>query len=201
MLRDDENRLRAMLCVGGNPIAALPDQKRTIKALERLDLYVQVDPWMSRSARYADYVLAPTMPLETAANTQVLDMLTGWTGYGLGQPYANSTPAIVRPPPDVRDDWQLLYGIAKRLGFDGQLTAKDGTVFSIGDDTSTEALLALMAQGSRVSLSSVKEVPSGGVFAEPGAMVLEKDEHWPGRFDVAHPRDVASAINLADRQH
>jgi len=188
LIRDDKHRIRALVCVGGNPVAAIPDRKRTVRALKNLDLYVQIDPWMSQSASMADYVLAPKMPLETAGNTQVLDMLTGWTGYGVGVPYANHTMAVVPPPEksEVRDDWQFLYGLAQRLGFDSMLLGKDGKKYLIDKNTTTEALLTLMANGARVSLDSVRANRTDKIFPEPRANVLKKDPLWTDRFNVGN---------------
>ena len=118
MLSTDESRVRAMICVGGNPIAAIPDYKKTVAALHALDLYVQVDPWMSRSSELADYIIAPTMPLEVPAATRALDFLTNWTGYGLGASYAQYSSAMAPTPAgsELIDDWKFLYGLTTRLG-------------------------------------------------------------------------------------
>ena len=195
MLRNDDNRVRAMVCVGGNPVAAIPDHHRTVEALKQLDLFVQIDPWMSRSSRLADYVLAPTMALEVAANTQVLDVLTGWTGYGLGVPYANATPAIASPPAgaELKDDWQFLHGLARRLGFDGRLPNKNGGTCTVHEQTTTESFLELMAAGARVDLDKVKASSSGGVFVEPRVTVEPRAPSWQGRFDVANT-DILSDL-------
>ena len=43
------------------PGHAWPDQHKTIRALQSLELLVQIDPWMSQTARLAHYVIAPKM--------------------------------------------------------------------------------------------------------------------------------------------
>ena len=60
ILMPGEGRVRALFSVGGNPVISWPDQLKTLRALRSLDLFVQVDPWMSASACVADYVIAPT---------------------------------------------------------------------------------------------------------------------------------------------
>ncbi|QYB00095.1 hypothetical protein I1A62_03075 (plasmid) [Rhodococcus sp. USK10] len=89
ILTPGEGQVRALISWGGNPAVAFPDQRRTIEALESLELFVQIDPWYSASARLADYVIAPTMPLEAPSTTVFLDALAArGTGYGIGQAYA-----------------------------------------------------------------------------------------------------------------
>src|SRR5439155_4686498 len=51
ILTEGEGRVRALLSVAGNPVAAFPNQRKTIEAMKSLDLLVQVDPWMSQTAR------------------------------------------------------------------------------------------------------------------------------------------------------
>ena len=120
ILQPGEGQVRAFISWGGNPAVAFPDQQKTAAALDSLDLLVSIDPWMSATARYAHYVIAPTMPLEAASMTSMLDSLAlRATGYGLGNAYAQYTPAVSRPPDgsDVIDDWQFFYGLMTRMGY------------------------------------------------------------------------------------
>jgi anaerobic selenocysteine-containing dehydrogenase len=87
--------IKALISIGGNPVASWPNQLKTIDALARLELFVQVDPWLTASARQADYVVAPPMPLEVASSSVVLDVLsTMGTGYSTAVPYAQYTDAV-----------------------------------------------------------------------------------------------------------
>ena len=179
MLAVGERRVRALITVGGNPVAAIPDTRKTVAALEALDLCVLVDPWMSPSCELADYVIAPTMPLEVAATTKALDFLSGWTGYGLGESYAHYTPAVVAPPAgsELIDDWKFLYGVATRLGFDAGALGKAGT---------TDEFIESMTANSRIPLASVKSHPGGAFFPEPSVAVAPKDDGWSERLDVGN---------------
>ena len=177
MLLRNKNRIRAMICVGGNPVTAIPDYKRTISALDSLDLYVQVDPWMSQSSKLADYIIAPTMPLEVAATTRALDFLTSWTGYGLGASYAQYTPAIVCPPPESEliDDWKFLDGLTMRI--DQRVERKQ---------LSTEDMLETVNTGSRIDFSSIRNASKGDFYPDSNALVEEKDPTCTARLDVAN---------------
>ena len=64
ILHEGPERVRALFSTGGNPVAAWPDQQRTVAAIERLELCVQVDIKMSATAQMADYVIAPKVCFE-----------------------------------------------------------------------------------------------------------------------------------------
>ncbi|MFT5113829.1 MAG: anaerobic selenocysteine-containing dehydrogenase [Parasphingorhabdus sp.] len=192
MLSRNKDRVRAMICIGGNPIAAIPDHSRTVDALKALDLYVQVDPWMSRSSELADYIIAPTMPLEVAATTRALDFLTSWTGYGLGTSYAQYSPAMVAPPQssDLIDDWKFLYGLASRLGYQ-----PSDVSYPKDEDCTTEQLLDVICGDSRIDFSVIKNKSSGDFYPDTNAVVAEKDSDCIARFDLGNSemmRDLES---------
>ena len=53
-------RVRALFVDGGNPVNAIPDQRKITAALKDLELLVTIDPFMTNTARLAHYVLPPT---------------------------------------------------------------------------------------------------------------------------------------------
>ena len=59
----------ALICLGGNPMAAWPDQLKTYEAMQALDLNVTLDIKMSATAKLADYVVAPKLSLEAPTTT------------------------------------------------------------------------------------------------------------------------------------
>ena len=66
-------QVRALISCAGNPAAAFPDQRKTVAAMRALDLLVQIDPWMSATARLAHYVIAPRLALETPGVSLMYD--------------------------------------------------------------------------------------------------------------------------------
>jgi anaerobic selenocysteine-containing dehydrogenase len=64
ILLPGEGRVRALFCLGGNPMAAWPDQLKTDAAMRALDLLVTFDIKMSATAKLAHYVIAPRLSLE-----------------------------------------------------------------------------------------------------------------------------------------
>ena len=115
ILDDGPDRIRALVVVGANPGAAFPDQGRILEALEALDLLVVVDPFMTETARRADYVIAPTLSLERAEDTR---------GYGhfTDEPFAQFAAPVLPRPEGVIDDWEFFL----RLGQAMRLGAQDG---------------------------------------------------------------------------
>ena len=59
-----EGHIRALFVDGGNPVNAIPDQRKIIDALSQLDLLVTIDPFMTPTARLSHYVLPPKMMFE-----------------------------------------------------------------------------------------------------------------------------------------
>ena len=105
ILEPGQDQIRALISCGGNPLSAWPDQLRVREALESVELLVQFDPWMSSTAKLADYVIAPTLSLEVPGMTNYVDMLPAYApGYGLPKPWAQYTAAVVAPPPGQRRD-------------------------------------------------------------------------------------------------
>lgn len=191
MMRQDDQRVRALISCGGNPASAWPDQRAVVDALSGLDLLVQVDPWMSNTARLADYVIAPTMPLETSDMTQHLDSMTQLTiGYGLADSYAQYTPAVVQPPAgsEVVEDWRFFFDLASAMGLQLVLNRPNKVPVELDMTVppTNEELLDLMAEGSRVPLDEVRRAEGGELYPTPECTVEPMEPNWEGRADVGN---------------
>jgi len=201
MLRDDDKRIRAMISCGGNPVAAWPDQRKTIAALDRLELLVQIDPWMSATTRLADYVIAPQIWLEVAGTSQILDWLTrNGTGYGQADPYAQYAAPVLDPPAgsDLIEEWAFFYELAKAmelplvvspgLGPNMPPIPLDMTARPGSDD-----ILEMLCRGSKVPLTEVKAIDGGAIF--PGTTVIVAPGFGNERFELAHPDMMADLVD------
>jgi anaerobic selenocysteine-containing dehydrogenase len=203
MLLDGEGRVRALISVGGNPIVAWPDQDKTRRGLKALDLLVQVDPWMSQTAKVADYIIAPTMVLETAATSQWMDWLSlSGTGYGVSDSYGQYVPAVVSPPDgaEVIEEWELFFGLAQRMGLTLALTpqlglSRERVIIDTSTKPTSDELIDLLSAGSRIPLAEVKRHPHGAAFPDPSVRVLPKDPGWTGRLELA---DTAMMTDLSE---
>ena len=111
ILTPGEGQIKAFISIGGNPEIAFPDQQKVRRALEECELYIQVDPWMSASAKRADIILAPSMCLEREDINNVSDAFTE-------EAYAHYTEAMVPPPGDTMDEYEMLWWLAKHMGIE-----------------------------------------------------------------------------------
>jgi anaerobic selenocysteine-containing dehydrogenase len=198
ILIDGPGRVRALISCGGNPLAAFPDHEQTVRAFERLDLLVQVDPFMSQTAELADYVIAPKMTPEMIGITIKIESSPKQyaTGYGYPADYAQYSDAIVEPPPnsEVIEDWELFYGLAQRMRLDLTVTNQAGqsVPLDMTEPPPPDELVDLLMTGSRVPLDQIKANPGGGYFpADPPVIVAEKQDGWTGRLDVGNAELLA----------
>jgi anaerobic selenocysteine-containing dehydrogenase len=203
ILQPGEGQIRALVSWAGNPAVAFPDQRRTARALESLDLFVQIDPWYSESSRLADYVIAPTMGLEAASTTVFLDTLSRrGTGYGLARSYAQYTPAIAARPAgsELIEDWEFFYGVLTRMGYPVWLlpygVADPSARVQLTAKPSTEELLEILSAGSRVPFASIKAREGGALFPDDPIIVAGPSE-TAGRLDVGNAPMLALMQELA----
>ena len=215
IIKPGEGQVKALISHGGNPVAAWPDQLKTIEAMKTLELSVQIDITMSATAKLADYVIAVKHPLESPGTSLAQEYLSGYAvGFGATAAYAQYTPAIVNTPAgsDLIDDWEFFYGLAQRMNF--ELTLKpisfSGTVrvpghkLDMQNKPSSDALLDMITEGSRIPLSQVRQAQGGQIYPDPPVTVLAKDENWQGKLDVGNAQmlqDLAAELIKPDEQN
>jgi len=180
ILTPGEGQIRALISVGGNPEVGFPNQLKMRRALDDLELFVQIDPWMSASAKRADVVLAPSQCLE---REDITNLSEWWheTAYG------RYSEAFAEPPGDVIDEYEMLWTIAKNLGL--QLELAGGPV-PMDECPSKEQFLDLMVSGCLVPPSEVRR----DAQANGGAAVIYDDRH--PRVEASDP-DEQHRFNLA----
>ena len=180
ILTPGEGQVRALITFGGNPVVAWPDQLKTIDALKSLELNVTVDIKMSASAKLCDYIFGGKLGLERPDVGLLGD---GWHP----MPFQQYAPALIEADGDMIEEWDLFWGLAKRLGFDIVLP---GGPMPMDRKPTGDEFFDLLTAGSRVPLDEVRKHPSGGVF--PADVKVEARE--PGhssRLKVGHPELLA----------
>jgi anaerobic selenocysteine-containing dehydrogenase len=198
ILTPGDGQVRALICLGGNPVAAWPDQLKAIEAMEALELAVTLDIKMSATAKLCDYVIAPKLSLEAPSTTMPNEGIWGYgaatTGYP--EPYAQFAPVVVDPPggSDVIEEWEFFYGLGQRLGLALRFA---GVELDMANPPTSMDLLRLQTRRGRVSLDDVMAHPHGAMFPDPTAVVLAKDDHWPERLDLGHPLMMAELAEVA----
>jgi len=189
ILLEGDGQVRALLCVGGNPAVAWPHQRKTLAALDALDLLVCFDPVLNETAQRADYVIAPRLTLETTAITNVNDQLPGLGASTIGfpVPFAAYGPAVVEPPPgsDVVQEAQFFFAMARRLGLTLRI---GGLTYDGGPDPSDDDVLRAVTAGAPVTIDELQTHPRGALFEDRVPLVADAEDiaDHP-RLNVGHP--------------
>jgi len=210
ILLEGDGKVRALICIGANPMAAWPDQRKTQRAMEHLDLLVTLDVEMSLTSRLADYVIATRMTLETPGMTQRTEALKYYTGgIGFSEPYAQVSPRIVDPPAhaDLVEEWQFFHGLAKRMGLElcmsihygfGRYTEAPAEKIVLGpdDNTTTEELYKKICTSSRIPYDEVCQHPHGKIF-DVDAVVEDSEPDWSEKLDIGNDDMMRALAQLA----
>lgn len=201
ILLEGEGQVKALICVGANPMMAWPDQRRTRAAMDKLELLVAIDNELSATAELADYVIAPMLSFEAPGMSHSVETLK-YYGFGLGtpRPWAQYAPRIVDPPEgsEVIEDWLFFLGLAKRMNIDMKIMtsfragshSESGPLFmEIDHDNppTTEEILEDMTRTSRVPLEEVKRNSHGRLYDEIDERVLPREEGNTDRLQLGAP--------------
>jgi anaerobic selenocysteine-containing dehydrogenase len=188
------DQLRALLVSGGNPLAAVPDQRRIVEAFKTLDLLVVVEPYMTNTARLADYILPPTLMYERS------DISFGGIMPFYPMPWAQYSAAMVPPPAgsSLVDDWYPFWALAGRMGLTLQFA---GRPIDMQHRPTGDELLEIGMRGLRVELQELKLHP-GGMRVEPAQRaVLPARPGHETRFEVLPPDVAADLQRVAAQLH
>ncbi len=208
ILLEGPGQVKALFCIGGNPMAAWPDQLKTHAAMEALELLVTCDIKMSATAQLADYVIAPRLSLEQPGMSLPTETLVPYA-MGYGMPYAQYAPALVDPPTgsDVIEEWAFFYGLGRAMGLPLTVTSsyswgptvENPAVFELDMERppTTDGLFEMLTTGSRVPLSEVKRHPHGAVFEAPTSTVLPKRTGCEDRLDLANDLMMGELAEVA----
>src|ERR687891_327384 len=101
-------QIRALFVSAGNPVLSVPDGGALERALGELDLFVSLDFYVNETNRHADYVLPTTTPYERE------DVPLAFLGF-FTQPFIQMTEAVVPPPGEARQEWEVIDAIARRI--------------------------------------------------------------------------------------
>tara|TARA_R110002073_G_scaffold6066_3_gene36595 strand:- start:267 stop:2435 length:2169 start_codon:yes stop_codon:yes gene_type:complete len=177
MLLQGDGQIKALICVGGNPLLAWPDQDKTHRALAGLELLVCIDLRMSATAQMADYILAPKLCLEREDVTLLTDI---WHD----QPYSQYSRTVVEAQGDKIEEWEFFWAVAKRMGL--SLTLPNGPI-DMQQKPAKYDLLANITKGSRVPLETIYNTEGGAVFEVPDVILEPADAATQGRLQLFPP--------------
>ncbi len=195
ILTPGEGQVRALISVGGNPVVGFPDQAKMVRALDDLELFVQIDPWMSASAKRATVVLAPSQCLER-------EDITNLSEWWHEEPYARYVEPVVAAPGDCIDEYEMFWTLAHHLGITMVL---NGGPLPMDRKPSKQEFLDLMVTGSLMKPSDVRAdcQANGGaamIYPEVHPKVEPLDEGEFHRFDLATGAMPTELLKYADNR-
>lgn len=187
ILEPGDGGLRALIVDSGNPVNALPDQARAAEAMRALELLVVIDPFMTNTAKLADYVLPPPMLLERPALPP-----RDYESIVLPLPYSQYAPAVLAPPQgaELADPNYVFWALAKRMGI---ALVFDGVALNMETPPTNDELLALIARHSQVPFEDIRSCDGGRIYPVEPQFVEQADAGTAGRFEVM-PADVAAEL-------
>ena len=202
ILTPGEGQVRALICIGSNPMAAWPDQLRTYEAMQALDLLVTLDIKMSATSKLAHYVIAPKLSFEREDTTLPNEALSGVFGFAQGYPapYAQYGPKLIDPPEgsDVIEEWEFFWGLANRMRV--PLRTGWGEV-DLDRKPTTSEILEAMCANARIPLSEVKKYPHGHIFDDEPVKALPREPGNTARLNVGHPDILAELATVRSEPH
>lgn len=197
ILTPGEHKIRALIVLGGNPLKALGQPEKTLRAFRDLDLLVSLDARMSDTARLSHYVIPPALPFERHDLNYVLDGI-GWSS----TPFLQYAAPIATPPPGVIDETLFFWGIARRMGLSLEyrkvglsVSYKDapkGLPLDMDSPPDPEALVKWWVNDSVVDFETLRAAPGGLVPALP-PQTVDAAPDTGERMDMCPP-DVAAEL-------
>ncbi len=177
ILTPGDGQIRALVVIGGNPMTSWPDQAKSERALESLDLLVTIDVRRTDTVALADYFLPASYGPERAE-------ITAYNDYLYNKPFVQFADAVVQPPGHAREEWLYLAELAQRLGSTIELP---GGELDLADLPTPAGFLELLfPEGStKVPIAEIMRHEGGKVFEEFSDLeILPKFEGMDDRFQL-----------------
>ncbi|MCH2171938.1 molybdopterin-dependent oxidoreductase [Myxococcota bacterium] len=187
ILTQGPGQVKCLIVHGGNPVSAIPEQRKVVRAFEALDLLVSIEPFMTVTAQLSHYILPPTLQYERADLPIFL-----YETLVEQDSYTRFTPAVADPPAgsEVKDDHHYLIGLAQRLGI---VLEHFGQALDMDHPPSTDELLAISARHASIPFEALVGAERGVRVEGPPQRVEAGDPDSPHRFSLL-PLDVAEEL-------
>jgi anaerobic selenocysteine-containing dehydrogenase len=189
ILTEGKGQIKALIVNGGNPALVFSDTDNTLKALDKLDLLVVNDLFMSATARHADYVMAVTHPFERVDIPWLSDNFYPFS-------FSQYSEKMVEPEDDVIEEWEFFWRCARKMetGFSLPGIAADAS-------PSADEVIEGLCTGARISLAQLKAAsPSGEVYdegiPEVGGVIPDMIGHSDRRLAAGHPEVIAELAEV-----
>jgi len=160
-IETEDNPIRALIVISGNPLLSMSDSSRMRKAFEKLELVVVIDIYQGATGEYADYMLPATDMFERED--------INLCGLGLqAQPFVQHTAKMVNPKHARREERWILPRLSRAIN--GEILSEE---INSNDNNAEFGRLNHMMSQSNLSIESIKNSPVSTVVLPPLS---------PGRF-------------------
>ena len=184
--------VKGLISICFNPLVSLPNNQYVREALEKLEFYINIDTFLSETARYADIVMAGSLHEEEDG--------TVTTAEGRVVRINEAIP----PPGNARRDGQILMEIAARLG--------EGNRFNYATSEDIFNELRVASKGGTADYYGItykKVVDNMGIFwpcptlDHPGTPRLWEDKKFATPDGKAHfnPVSYKPASEVTDEEY
>ncbi|MFC1953337.1 molybdopterin-dependent oxidoreductase [Chloroflexota bacterium] len=146
ILTEQPYPVKALIVQASNPAVTWPDSGKVREALNKLDLLVVIDFFMTETAKLADIFLPATSFLERKT-------LKDYNFEGV--PLIAVANKVIEPLGDSKDDWEIWSELGKRMGYAEYFPWQN-----------SEELITHLLEPSEISLSTLEENPGGVLYAD-----------------------------------
>lgn len=196
ILNPGQDKIRALINFGGDPLMGLGDPESALPAFQDLDLLVSLDVRVNETGLQSHYIIAASLPFERHDISAPGDGL-----YPVG--FAQYAPPVLPKPEGVVDDWEFFWGVAARMQIPLTLkywtygrdidAIKDGLQLDMGQRPDPEEMIRFLCKNSTVKFETLKANPSGVRSSVPAQRVLAAEKDNGGRLELC-PVDVADEL-------
>jgi anaerobic selenocysteine-containing dehydrogenase len=175
---ENEDRLRALISIGTNPVLSTPNGDRLSEALDKLDFMVSFDIYLNETTRHADVILPGLSPLTESHWDYVFNQFA-WRNS------ARFSAPVISDPDGRPHEWQMLLrlqAILRGLGADADLQALDdeltlAEISRVAGDAAPQVLATASAFSGPERLVEIelRSGPYGDQFgSKPDGLTLAK---------------------------
>jgi len=179
----EKDEVKALWIMGENPVVSDPDANHVIKALEKIDLLIVQDIFMSATAKLADVVLPGVSFAEkdgTFVNTERRVM---------------RVRKAIEPVGDSHQDWQIIQDISNRFGYQMDYETPEAIFNELAQLTPSYAGMTyerLEGKGIQWPCPSPEH---------PGTPILHKDGNFTRGKGLFHAIDYKPPAEVIDDEY
>ncbi len=189
-----EGQVRGLVTFAGNPVLSAPNGRRLDRALAGLEFHLAIDLYRNETTRHAHLLLPPTFGPER----DHYDLAFGALSV---RDVARYVKAAVPAPPGVRDDWDILLGLALALRARGGGAGRRGlgATLRVARALGPRRILGLLLRFGphRISIGTLERAPHG-VDLGPLRPRLPDRLFTPDRRIRLVPRAIADDLGRLD---